>query len=67
VTLIGGLATGFDTFYGGAGKDLITGGHGAETYVAGSGQATENAVGASNVFEFIDGHSRTGYDFGSRT
>jgi Ca2+-binding RTX toxin-like protein len=56
-TLLGGSATGSDTFYGGAGKDLITGGHGADTYVAGSGHATVNAVGSSNVFEFIHGHS----------
>jgi Ca2+-binding RTX toxin-like protein len=57
VTLIGGSATGADTFYGGAGKDLITGGHGADTYVGGSGHATVNAVGSSNVFEFIHGAS----------
>jgi Ca2+-binding RTX toxin-like protein len=56
-TLIGGSATGSDTFYGGSGQDLITGGHGADTYVAGTGHATVNAVGSSNVFEFIHGHS----------
>jgi Ca2+-binding RTX toxin-like protein len=56
-TLIGGAAVGPDTFYGGVGKDLITGGEGADTYVAGSGHTTVNAVGASNVFQFIDGRS----------
>jgi Ca2+-binding RTX toxin-like protein len=52
-TLTGGTATGADTFFGGAGKDQITGGLGANVFVGGIGQATVNAAGSSNSFEFI--------------
>jgi Ca2+-binding RTX toxin-like protein len=54
-TLSGGTATGADTFFAGPGQDQITGGLGADTYVGGAGQATVNAVGSSNVFDFIHG------------
>jgi Ca2+-binding RTX toxin-like protein len=56
-TLTGAAATGADTFSAGAGQDQITGSQGADTYSGGSGQATVNAIGSSNVFQFVHGQA----------